>query len=266
MQPRVLLLEDIASTRKAYRRVLELNNLNVSEAASLKEAVTILERIAFHVVCLDLCLDESDPSNHEGKMVLQEISKYGEGTKAIIVSYHRGERAHDIAIEAYESFGLARWLRKGQFSPEEFASIVVETARSVRFRVFDKAASALEALTEDFDSQVWMDHALRLLKPRGGVVGLRDILSNLTQELIPIRPHKDPTLRAIVDADTHLVSFRFWSRAIGSAVTIEVHSHSADSYGAETDQPDRRVIKRASMSGLIAYALADVSDNPFDYL
>lgn len=262
MQPRVLLVEDLQTTRKAYRRVLELEGLIVHEAGNLREAEAAMSRIAFHVVCLDLGLEDSDPSNFEGKKVLQELSKYNEGTKAIIVSQKGGDRAHDIAIEAYERFGLTRWLRKGQFSVEDFVSNVVGAARSVKLNALGGASSALEALIAGLDSDVWIDEALRLLRPRGGLAGLRDLLDNLAQDLAPVRPHREPALRANVDAIRYLVDFSFWSRAVGSAMTIKVHAGSKEGEGMKDDM---NLVKKVAKSGLIGYLLK-IEDEPSNYL
>lgn len=260
MRLRILLIEDVKSTREAYRRVLELEGLEIHEAKNFGEAERALRSIAFHVVCIDLGLDESDPSNLEGTRVLQELAKYHEGTKAIIVSQKGGERAHDIAIDAYENFKLAKWLRKGHFSVEEFVAVIKDEASRVRLPISHASTSVLEALVFGLDEDLWIDEALRALNPRGGVVGLRDLLDALAKDLIPICPHKDPHLRALIGPDRKFVQFQFWSRAIGSAILVRVIAKDGG-----MDAEAATALKEISLAGLTAYAWRYDEGAPDDY-
>ena len=222
MMRRVLLLEDVVSVRGAFKRLLEINGFTVHEAATLDEALTAIARVAYHVVCIDLALDEADPTNNEGAKLLKALAAYDEGTKAIVVSGQRGDRAHDIAIEAYEEYHLAKWLRKGQFTGDVFLETVQKAASAVSFKVFGKFTTPLDAMLNGLDSALWIDQALRVLKPHGGFTGLDRMLSSLLQDLLPIRPLRDAHRRALIDPEAQRVLFHLWSRAMGSAVVCSL--------------------------------------------
>lgn len=231
MSYRVLLLEDIEPTRIAYRRVLERAGFEVHEASDLHHAREAIENIAFHVACIDLGLDESDRSNYEGQHVLAALREHGVGTRAIVVSQKRGEVAQDIAIDAYETLGLARWLKKGTFGKEEYLNAVSEEAKRAELGLFLDYTDPLRALLHQTDSDVILHRMLTSLRPPGGYAGLRDLLESLIRPLAPIRPHVDVASRCSID-DSLEVTFSFWSKAIGRAVTTHL-LHGEDHAGTE---------------------------------
>ncbi len=218
MKKRILLVEDIASTREAYRDTLELHDFEVSEASSLTEAADIVHKKTFHVACVDLGLEEADPSNYQGQDVLREISKHKEGTRIIIVSQKGGDPALDIAIKGYEEQNLSKYLRKGQFEPEEFIQAIAEQAERAELKIFQDHGYPLSAALHGLDQDVAIHEILTALER--GFPAVRELVDNSLRSLCPLRPHEDPELLLSIDADHGRVEFNLWSKAIGSAIRL----------------------------------------------
>lgn len=227
------MVEDVDSTRRAYRRHLELSDLEVHEAASFSEASTALERITFHVACVDLGLEESDPSNYEGQRVLRKIAELAEGTRLIIVSQKFGGLALNIAIEAYEGQGLSRYLRKGQFEPDEFVEAVTEEAQKAVLPIFKDHKHPFEAIVDGLDPDVSVHNILEALDPTGGFSTVRNLVNDSLKLLCPLRPALDAGDQLTTDKGGRHVAFNAWSKAIGSGIRLILSGNDA-SYDEQT--------------------------------
>ena len=256
---RALVLEDVDRARRALCRALDLHGIEAHGASSLEEAYDLIARIAFHVACLDLTLDELAPSNFEGQEVLRQIAELGEGTRTIIVSQRRGDRAFDISIDAFTKYGLTTFLRKGQFSTAEFVTTVREQANSAELAQFESLEGVLDVLLYGEDEAIWVDQALRLLEPKGGYATLRRVIEALFSELRPLRPKRDESLRAVVDDEGMRAVFEVWSRAAGLGVTGIISRE-------ELPESTERVFRRASFGGLHGAVVEAAGAQLGDYL
>ena len=234
MKKRILLVEDIASTREAYRDALELHDFEVSEASNLAEAADIVSKIAFHVACVDLGLEEADPSNYQGQDVLSEISKHKEGTRIIIVSQKGGDPALDIAIKGYEEQNLSKYLRKGQFEPEEFIQAIAEQAERAELKIFKDHGYPLSAALHGLDQDVAIHEILTILER--GFPTVRELVDNSLRSLCPLRPHNDPGQLMTVDSDRGRVELSLWSKAVGSAVRLVLAKAGGETIEGEVIQ------------------------------
>jgi len=85
-RPAVLIVEDQANWRNTLQLALR-DQYIVQSAASLSEARTILfeSRQPYHVVVVDIRLDDTDPSNQEGLTLAEEIQRRLKGITTTIV-------------------------------------------------------------------------------------------------------------------------------------------------------------------------------------
>jgi ActR/RegA family two-component response regulator len=255
MRKRVLIVEDIPLVRKNLCSILELQDFEVKVAASAEEALNLVHCVTFHVICIDIALDDNDPTNTDGQKVLAEVARLAEGTRALIVS---GNRDQHLAIEAYERYGLARYLLKGQFSIDDFAAAVAKEASVAALGVFGHFASAFDALVFELDEPFWVDSAMRAIPIKGGMYTLRRSIEGLVNRLAPIRPHRDANERARIDATNATISFRFWSKARGVAIRCLICRTGTTDIAAGEE--------RHAFGGVEAVVTVDLAAARTDYL
>ena len=220
---RILVVEDVASTREAYCRFLVHRGFEVVEAANLEEAREAIDKVAFHAACIDLGLDCDDFSNFDGQEVLRKINAEAEGTRTLIISEKRGGRAHDITISAYEDYKLDRFLQKGQFSSQEFIDAVTEQAQSAELAIFGAYESVFDALLHGHDAEIAQHEIFRRLNK--GYSAVQRCIQTLTRPLVPIRPHCQTGTRFVLAEET--VGFAFWSRSTGQAIDLQLSREAA---------------------------------------
>lgn len=213
---RVLILEDVGTARRAFKRYLELKGFQVWEAESPEEADALMRNLTFHVACVDLGMNEEDPSDFRGQEVLKQFADAKEGTRLIVVSKRRGERAHEITIKAYEDYAIARYLKKGQFSPDDYIKAVTNEASKARLGIYRHHETAISALFEGLNDAIWVDRALRALAAKGGPVVVENAIERLVVPVSPLRPLKNTADGALVNSDGAVI--RFWSKALGAGV------------------------------------------------
>ncbi len=258
MHKRVLLVEDVPEARQGFKRVLDLKSFLVHEAANLQEALEAIDKITYHVVCIDLGLDDNDHSNYQGFEVLKALNTQNEGTSAIIVSQKSGGRAHDITIRAYEEYKLLRYLRKAHFSVEEFVEAVTKASEEANLTVYRNYRTPFEAILHELEPLAWEDRALKTLRPHKGFETLRNAVDTMLRPFAPLRPHKDPNTRAEIDTADHKVRFSFWSKADGLAATCLLSNQ-------QLDRPSS-VLKQKSFSNLNVIVTPSEDASRKDYL
>lgn len=254
MRKRVLIVEDRPRVRENLCQILEARGYEVQGAATAEAALDAIHRIAFHVVCIDLSLDDDDPTNTDGQKVLAEVARLAEGTRALIVS---GMQYHHVTVEAFERYGLARYLLKGQFSNDDFAAAVGKEATAASLRVFGQIASSFDALLYQLDEPFWTDAALRAVHIKGGLYTLRTGIEGIINHLAPIRPHREGEERARVDPVNAMIVFRFWSKARGKPIRCAVQAPGGEILGGE---------ERYSFGGAEAVVTVDPAGQRADYL
>jgi ActR/RegA family two-component response regulator len=255
MNKRVLIVEDRPRVRENLCGILELKGFEVKGAATAQEAIDLIHDVTFHVVCIDLSLDDDDPTNTDGQKVLAEVARLAEGSRALIVS---GMQYHHVTVEAFERYGLARYLLKGQFSNDDFAAAVAKEAAVATLGLFGDFTSAFDALIFQLSERVWTDAALRAVRIKGGMHTLRTGVEGAVHHLAPIRPHRDTDERARIDAANATISFRFWSKARGLPLRCVIGSPSTAKI-ADGEE-------RHAFGGVEAVVTVDPSATRADYL
>jgi CheY-like chemotaxis protein len=254
MRKRVLIIEDVPVARKNLCSILELQDFEVKGAATAAEALDFVQRVTFHVVSIDISLDVNDSTNTDGQKVLAEVARLAEGTRALIVSQSRDQH---LTIEAYERYGLARYLLKSQVSLDDFAAAVAKEASVATLRIFRDFTHVFDALLFQLEP-VWADSALSAVRIKGGLHTLRTGVEGAVNPLAPIRPHRNAEERARIDSANAKITFRFWSKARGLPMRCVIASPStANVAGGEERHP---------FGGVEAVVTVDSTAERTDYL
>ncbi|HEY3494105.1 MAG TPA: response regulator [Polyangiaceae bacterium] len=123
---RVLLVDDDLAMLKSMEAVLA-DHFNVRTCSSAREALRVVEREQFHVVCLDWKMPDMD--GIEFFMTLER--KLGERMPScILVTAHAAELLDQLSIESRKMLGM---LRK-PFSPNELIQRVTLFANVARMK------------------------------------------------------------------------------------------------------------------------------------
>ncbi|HEX9732598.1 MAG TPA: response regulator [Thermoanaerobaculia bacterium] len=117
---RILVIEDLPSWQEALAEILRDGGFAVEIAASKAEASKKLAEGLYHLLVVDLRLEEGDPSNVEGMDLLQELTRYGlaESFKVIVLTAY-GTR--DLMREAFKRHGVDDFWSKQDFDEDDGA-------------------------------------------------------------------------------------------------------------------------------------------------
>ncbi|MBM3175551.1 MAG: response regulator [Chloroflexi bacterium] len=114
-RPRVLIVDDQPNWREALCVVLDPTRYQIETAANYDEAKHRLQQRAFHVLVADQRLVDSDESNREGILLLDEVNGLQDGTQAIIVTGYPSIDAAKDALKGRAAYDYIRkWPEKGE--------------------------------------------------------------------------------------------------------------------------------------------------------
>lgn len=125
---RILIVEDMERWREALRETLAEGHFEVVTAATRSEAFDHLASDLFHLLILDIRLEDQDPSNVEGMEFLRQLTDYGiqDALSVIILTaYGTTEQMR----EAFRRHGVDDFCAKQQFDESEFLAEVRELFR-----------------------------------------------------------------------------------------------------------------------------------------
>ncbi len=107
---RVFLVEDIETTRDAFRDRLELEGYSVVTAIDLPSAADVLNRTTFHVALVDIMLDGAkNTANRDGVEVIRHLNSLGEGTMIIPLT---GQDKRSFVRDSFKDYGVFDFLDK----------------------------------------------------------------------------------------------------------------------------------------------------------
>src|SRR5690348_16206619 len=102
-QGRGLVVDDLAQWREELVETLQRGGFYVNSASTATEAIEHLEESFYHLLILDIRLDEADPSNIDGLDLLRELEKRGlsKAIKVIMLSAHDTKEQIRTAFKEY---------------------------------------------------------------------------------------------------------------------------------------------------------------------
>jgi CheY-like chemotaxis protein len=185
-QGRVLVIEDLAPWREELSEILGRSGYFVQTAASLAEARERLKNSFYHVLIVDIRLEDTDPSNEDGIKLLRELDEQGlmRAFKVIMLSSHD---TGDYVRTAFRDYGVVDFLSRHNFKQQTFLEKVRET--------FSKHVKINPALTLHWQQFTETEEAVHNLEIDG------------------IRLKRDPTLKSRIALELEDLFCRLFNQA-----------------------------------------------------
>ncbi len=133
-QPRVLLVENREDWQNIVANVLNEAGYFWRAARNANEALLELERESYHLVILDLKLQEANlplPST-EGWQLLNDLVKTRPKTKVVILS---GEAGPGDVADLLTGYPIIRFIEKQRFSPQAIEEAVAQATQAPELRI-----------------------------------------------------------------------------------------------------------------------------------
>ncbi len=114
---RILIVDDQHNWSEVLVGLLQENSYSADSVENVTQALERLSTSIYHIVILDIRLEDDDPSNTQGIGLLQELDRHGlkEATKVIMLS---GYGTLDQMRRAFKDYEVADFLSKDNFSSQ----------------------------------------------------------------------------------------------------------------------------------------------------
>lgn len=112
---RILVVDDLEKWREQLVSTLQNEGFHVDSESTVEQVKKKLQKTFYHLLILDIRLDDTDQSNEGGIELLRELDKRGlsEATKVIMLSAHDTKEQMRIAFRDHK---VADFLSKDRFS------------------------------------------------------------------------------------------------------------------------------------------------------
>src|SRR5437588_5790041 len=120
---RILIIDDAEDWCEELTEILQREGFHAASAPTITKALDLLNETIYHVLVVDIRMNEADQSNEDGINLLGELHKHGlsEATKVIMLSaYGTRERTRT----AFKEFEVADFLYKEEFNKQMFLESV----------------------------------------------------------------------------------------------------------------------------------------------
>src|SRR5947209_1155688 len=103
-QGRILIVDDLERWREELVETLQRGGFHADSASTVAQARLLLDETFYHLMVLDIRMDNVDPSNTAGIDLLHELDKRGlnEATKVIMLSGHGTQEQMRTAFREYK--------------------------------------------------------------------------------------------------------------------------------------------------------------------
>jgi ActR/RegA family two-component response regulator len=274
---RVLIVDDDPSWQENFKETVEQLGCVAQLAGNFRGADSRLNRQHFHLVLVDLRLQEG-AEDLQGMRLVEKVARLDEGTSTIIIS---GYADATIATEALKRFDAFYVIEKDRVDPRQFVELVHAAVSQADERYQARFASAMDFLSAGQDVHSWAAEVLSALVGENRTLGLndlnqlRDLLNVLLDGLFPLLHHR-LDLRVLVDRASGVVRGRYWSKALGEAIELKLGSRELVERGivdaeelaelaAEGGTPRREREHTVGDLGGIVYRLGDASFYDFAF-
>jgi len=224
---RVLLVEDIRSTRETFESSLELEGYDVTAVANLKDAIDAVNQRNFHVALVDIMLDgKKKTANRDGVEVIKRIHQLDEGTHVIPLT---GQDSRTFVRDSFAELGVFDFIDKVQHIEVhgwEYAQKIIDLAIS-RSEIDDEPAwdDVLKGVLLPSEEPMFVDYVSKVTNGAPFDLLRRSLCSAIRQ----LQPMKglNGAVQSFELVDDAVVG-RFWSKAHGVGVKIIVRKPSKD--------------------------------------
>ncbi|GHO82194.1 response regulator [Dictyobacter formicarum] len=114
-QGRVLIVDDEENWRSEPVVTLLRNGYFAQAAASADEALELLTKDLYHILILDIRLEDNDPENEDGLKLLQELQNRNLSKAVKIIMLSNNDRPEYMRT-AFRNYGVADFLSKSNFN------------------------------------------------------------------------------------------------------------------------------------------------------
>jgi CheY-like chemotaxis protein len=243
---RVLVVEDIDTTRNMYVRNLELHSdYRVEAAADLAEATEALDALTFHVAVVDIMLaGPKDTANRDGTKVLDRIRELDEGTRAVVLSAQEEPQQVREFMKQHDAFDYLEkdeLLKTGIGKMLEYVSNAAEDSRVGCEPSWDTVVGALAGRREE---PIFVSEVMGALKFGGGFENLQRTLTAVVRYLAPLVPALDGDRGLVFDEERGVLAARYWSKGQGCAIEFVVSGRESEGRAEGASSQDGALTER----------------------
>lgn len=240
---RILLVEDVESTRKSYKSRLEFEGYHVETASGLGDATDIINLRTFHVALVDIMLDGGkNHSNRDGVQIIKKINSLQEGTLIIPIT---GQEKRSFVRDTFKDYSVFDFIDKHEDVENKGWEFVIGRIEAAIARSeLDDApewADLMQKVLHPDEEKLLVDNVLRLDKGIKFEL-LQKMLCTAVREFQPLVGEIGVTKAFEYDGVRNVVSGRFWSKAVGHAIEMELCRAQKQ---AEGESVEREVFYRA---------------------
>src|SRR5438270_10145242 len=122
-QGHILIVDDMKIWREELVETLQHGGFNATSASTAAEALKMLNENLYHILVLDLRMNENDQSNIDGIELLHELDRRGlsEATKVIMLSAHG---TPEQMFTSFSKYSVVDFLSKDDFDNKVFLEYV----------------------------------------------------------------------------------------------------------------------------------------------
>ena len=243
---RVLVVEDIETTRSMYVRNLELRgDYHVDTAADLDEATAALDAFTYHVALVDIMLaGAKDTANRDGTKVLERIRDLDEGTRAVVLSAQKETQQVREFIKEYEAFDYLDKDALLEAGIGKMIEYVATAAGDSKVGTEPSWDAVVAALAGDRDEPAFVSEAMSSLKFGGGFENLKRTLTAAVRHLLPLAPAREGATGLALDESTGSLEARFWSKGQGCAIEFVLSGKDGDGPSQGAAAGDAALVER----------------------
>ena len=145
----ILIVDDLETWREQITSALQRGGFQVEAVPTLAEGYARLYTNLYHVLILDICMNENDLDNVDGIKLLQGLyqQKATEAIKIIMLSAHETK---EQMREAFHDYKVAHFLSKTQFNNQVILKAVKEALNDINLslEIHWKESGAAEAVLD----------------------------------------------------------------------------------------------------------------------
>ncbi len=211
---KVLIVEDEATWRKLYQKVLEKEGYQVWTADSLPEALDLLDRHFFHVAVVDIRLIDGQPGNQDGIEVVRRISQAEEGTRAVIITAFG---TIQMTRDAFKEYHVFEFMEKQTHDQARFCQMVEQAVEEARSQVMDRRGRGpgLRELVKGFSPQ-----EIQMALAGGGLEELDTLFRGLLYDFHPLLPDRQEARLIEREGKPTMVEACYWSKMLGQPIVV----------------------------------------------
>ncbi len=213
---KVLCVDDNPDWCEVLKDIISRTNYKVETVSSYVEAIQKLERSTFHVVLLDLRLEDFDERNIDGLKIAEMINRLDEGTKTIIFTAYMES---NNMRKAFGEFQIWDFIAK-QDAPSAIVDAVKSASEKAEMELNRPSRFSKNVLTISTETlEQFITAVVSRNELSNNAEHLELFAKRLLRDFHPLLPDKKDV--QIVSAEQNaILQIRFWSKMYGSPIIV----------------------------------------------